>query len=235
MGVDGSFRSPEYPWVWGRWWVGGWVECLGGLRSKGLGPDNDQCHPHRVCRMQIDEYGKLFSQLIRLKKSKSSCEIRTQWTWEVPRRVSPSQSTSLRLWVYHLLTSFTKTIYSSNSEEVQLLTMEPLPIFDLDGMDTTLISSPQIYFSPEQSSLHLAAEVVRALDSGMMVPVQVGNNEDDWCDIIGRTGPTLTTPSERSPPLSWTLTLLLFHGTEITNLPCKIIREARLFSKHGVE
>ena len=88
----------------------------------------------------------MFSQLIRLKKFKSSCEIRTQWTWEVPRRVSPSQSTSLRLWVYHLLTSFTKTIYSSNSEEVQLLTMEPLPIFDLDGMDTTLISSPKNLF-----------------------------------------------------------------------------------------
>ena len=108
---------------------------------------NDQCFLSSYS-LQIDEYGKLFSQLIRLKKSKSSCEIRTQWTWEVPRRVSPSQSTSLRLWVYHLLTSFTKTIYSSNSEEVQLLTMEPLPIFDLDGMDTTLISSPKnLFFS----------------------------------------------------------------------------------------
>ena len=31
-------------------------------------------------------------------------------------------------------------------------------------------------FSPEQSSLHSAAEVGRALDSGMKVPVQVGNN-----------------------------------------------------------
>ena len=107
--------------------------------------------------------------------------------------VKDVEQSSLRLWVHHLLTSLTKTIYSSDSEKVQF------------------ISSPQIYFSPEQSSLHLAAEVVRALDSGMMVPVQVGNNEDDWCDIIGRTGPTLTTPSERSPPLSWTLTLLLFH------------------------
>ena len=45
-------------------------------------------------------------------------------------------------------------------------------IFDFDGMDTTIFSSPTNLFS-----LHLAAEVVRALDSIMMGPVQVGNNE----------------------------------------------------------
>ena len=147
-------------------------------------------------QMQIDEYVKLFSQLIRLKKSKLPSETRKL---NGPEKFQEGcHHHSQRCWTVIFATlsppSSNKTIYSSDSEKVQLF-----------------ISSPQIYFSPEQSSLHLAAEVVRALDSGMMVPVQVGNNEDDWCDIIGRTGPTLTTPSERSPPLSWTLTLLLFH------------------------
>ena len=151
-------------------------------------------------QMQIDEYVKLFSQLIRLKKSKLPCETRKL---NGPEKFQEGcHHHSQRCW-----TVIFATLSPPSSNKL-----------NQDHLFKRLRGSPIIHQLP--TNLFFPGAIlsplscwggIRALDSGMMVPVQVGNNEDDWCDIIGRTGPTLTTPSERSPPLSWTLTLLLFH------------------------
>ena len=88
--------------------------------------------------------------------------------------------------VHHLQISFTKTIYSSNSEEVQLWTMGPVPIFDLDGLDTTLIRSPTILSPLNCWGLWLSIrwEELWIWHDGS----QVGNNADDWCDSIVKDG-----------------------------------------------
>ena len=78
--------------------------------------------------------------------------------------VNDAEQSSLRMMtarrVHHLLTSFTKTIYSSNSEKVQLLTLEPLPIFNCDGQDTILISPQAILYQPGSSTMGHKLELI---------------------------------------------------------------------------
>ena len=71
-------------------------------------------------------------------------------------------------------------------------------------------------------------EVRRALDSGIIVPIQVGNDPDDWCDSMDRDGTyTDHTFFEMSAKvLDSDIVIVHLHGTP--DNPCHVIRAGLL-------
>ena len=79
----------------------------------------------------------------------------------------------------------------------------------------------------------MVTKVWRALDDGILVPLQVGNNVDDWCQRMFRDGTyvDLTFLKMSASVLDSDIAVVSLHGNASSS--CHVIRAGLLDGRHG--
>ena len=79
----------------------------------------------------------------------------------------------------------------------------------------------------------MVTKVWRALDDGSLVPLQVGNNVDDWCQRMFRDGTyvDLTFFEMSASVLDSDIAVVSLHGNASSS--CHVIRAGLLDGRHG--